>query len=137
MLPAALKIVEDRKFDTHVGVIRWRLCVRPGRTLSRRTDRTRRFDANQQLVRSYFRQSPTFGRKFEGGEAVMAMLLEIHFDKKDLMNSYINEIHLGQEGDRAGFTARAGLVNFILGSRWSELECTKPHAGSDRAGPSY
>ena len=34
-------------------------------------------------------------------EAFMAMLLEVHFEKQDLMNAYINEIYLGQDGRRA------------------------------------
>jgi penicillin-binding protein 1B len=120
LLPAALKVVEDRKFDSHFGVdvlaimrAAW-ANVRAGQIEQGASTLT------QQLVRSYFLDNRrTFGRKIE--EAMMAVLLEVHFDKVDLMNAYINEIHLGQDGDRAihGF----GLASqFYFGKPLDELE---------------
>ncbi|HEY6643089.1 penicillin-binding protein 1B [Povalibacter sp.] len=120
MLPAALKVVEDRKFDTHHGVnvgaiIRaaW-VNVRAGQIEQGGSTLT------QQLVKSYFLDNRrTFGRKIE--EAMMAMLLEVHFDKQDLLNAYINEIYLGQDGRRAihGF----GLASqFYFGKPLAELQ---------------
>jgi penicillin-binding protein 1B len=54
----------------------------------------------QQLVKSYFLDSRrTLRRKAE--EAVMAFILESRFEKADIMNAYINEIYLGQDGRRA------------------------------------
>src|SRR2546430_6208857 len=100
LLPAALKAVEDRKFDSHHGVDpiamlralwvdgRARQIEPGGRTLP------------QPLVRSYFLSSrQTLSRKVR--EAIMAMALDAHFTKADLMNAYINEIFLGQDGDRS------------------------------------
>jgi penicillin-binding protein 1B len=100
LLPAALKAVEDRKFDSHHGVdplavvralwadLRSHQIAQGGSTLT------------QQLVKSYFLDSrQTMGRKLR--EALMAIALESHFTKTDLMNAYINEIYLGQDGDRA------------------------------------
>ncbi|MBC7984789.1 MAG: penicillin-binding protein 1B [Candidatus Obscuribacterales bacterium] len=120
VLPAALKVVEDRQFDTHMGVNLFAIAraawinVRAGQIEQGGSTLT------QQLVRSYFLDNRrTFGRKIE--EAIMAMSLEFHFDKVDLMNSYINEIPLGQEGDRAihGF----GLASqFYFGKPLNELE---------------
>jgi penicillin-binding protein 1B len=120
LLPAALKVVEDRKFDSHHGVnlsailraafvnLRAGQIQQGGSTLT------------QQLVKSYFLDSRrTFGRKIE--EAMMALLLEVHFDKQDLMNAYINEIYLGQDGRRAihGF----GLASqFYFGKPAAELQ---------------
>ena len=52
---------------------------------------------------------------------MMALLLEVHFDKQDLMNAYINEIYLGQDGQRAvhGF----GLASqFYFGKPLAELQ---------------
>ncbi|MFL6549236.1 MAG: transglycosylase domain-containing protein, partial [Povalibacter sp.] len=100
LLPAALKVVEDRKFDTHHGVnfaaiIRaaW-VNFRAGQVEQGGSTLT------QQLVKSYFLDNRrTFSRKIE--EAFMAMLLEVHFEKQDLMNAYINETYLGQDGRRA------------------------------------
>ena len=74
----------------------------------------------QQLVRSYFLSSrQTLSRKLR--EAIMAMALDAHFSKADLMNAYINEIFLGQDGDRAihGF----GLASqFYFGKPLAELD---------------
>lgn len=120
LLPAALKAVEDRKFDTHHGIdpiamlralwvnLRARQIEQGGSTLT------------QQLVRSYFLSTrQTLSRKLR--EAIMAMALDAHFTKADLMNAYINEIFLGQDGDRAihGF----GLASqFYFGQPLSELD---------------
>lgn len=120
LLPAALKAVEDRRFDSHIGVdpigilrALW-IDVRHGHFDQGGSTLT------QQLVRSYFLSNKqTLSRKIT--EAVMAILLEAHFDKADLMNAYINEIHLGQDGDRAihGF----GLASeFYFGKPLRELQ---------------
>ncbi len=120
LLPAALKVVEDRRFDSHIGVDPWGILralwidIRHGHFDQGGSTLT------QQLVRSYFlNNQQTLSRKIT--EAVMAILLEAHFDKADLMNSYINEIHLGQDGDRAvhGF----GLASeFYFGKPLHELQ---------------
>ncbi|MCP5140153.1 MAG: penicillin-binding protein 1B [Chromatiales bacterium] len=120
LLLASLKIVEDRDFDKHGGIslraiaramwanIRAGGIEQGGSTLT------------QQLVRSYFLDnSRTLTRKLR--EALMSMLLELHFDKPDLLNAYVNEIYLGQAGDRAihGF----GLASqFYFGKPLTELE---------------
>jgi len=120
LLPDALKVVEDRRFDTHIGVdfrgiarAMW-VDVRSGSFDQGASTLT------QQLVRSYFLNNrQTLSRKIT--EAMMAILLEVHFTKADLMNAYINEINLGQEGGRAiqGF----GLASqFYFGKPLSELQ---------------
>jgi penicillin-binding protein 1B len=120
LLPAALKAVEDRKFDTHHGIdpiamlrAAW-VDVRAGQIEQGGSTLT------QQLVRSYFLNSrQTFSRKLR--EAVMAVALDAHFTKADLMNAYINEIFLGQDGNRAihGF----GLASqFYFGKPLAELD---------------
>ncbi len=119
-LTAALKVVEDRKFDTHHGVnvsailrAAW-VNMRAGQIEQGGSTLT------QQLVKSYFLDNRrTLGRKIE--EAFMAMLLEVHFEKQDLLNAYINEIYLGQDGRRAihGF----GLASqFYFGKPLAELQ---------------
>ncbi len=123
LLPAALKAVEDRNFDTHHGIdpsgiarALW-VDVRAGQIEQGGSTLT------QQLVKSYFLDSrQTLGRKLR--EAVMALALESHFSKADLMNAYINEIFLGQDGDRAihGF----GLASqFYFGKPLSELDLSE------------
>ncbi len=120
LLPAALKIVEDRKFDAHFGVdpvaiLRAMFAnMRAGRIVQGGSTLT------QQLVKSYFLDSrQTLGRKAE--EALMAIILDARFEKTDLMTAYINEIHLGQDGQRAihGF----GLASqYYFGKPLSELQ---------------
>jgi penicillin-binding protein 1B len=110
LLSEALKVVEDRKFDTHHGVnlsaiIRaaW-VNFRAGQIEQGGSTLT------QQLVKSYFLDNRrTFGRKLD--EAMMSVLLEFHFDKRDIMNAYVNEIYLGQDGRRA-------VHGFGLGSQF-------------------
>ena len=54
----------------------------------------------------------------------MAVALDAHFSKADLMNAYINEIFLGQDGDRAihGF----GLASqFYFGKPLAELDLSE------------
>jgi len=123
LLPAALKAVEDRNFDHHHGVdpagiarALW-VNVRAGQIEQGGSTLT------QQLVKSYFLDSrQTMGRKLR--EAAMALALEAHFTKADLMNAYINEIFLGQDGQRAihGF----GLASqFYFGKPLSELDLSE------------
>jgi penicillin-binding protein 1B len=119
LLPEALKAVEDRKFDTHHGVNPLAILralfvnVRAGQIEQGGSTLT------QQLVKSYFLDSRrTLRRKAE--EAVMAVILESRFEKADIMNAYINEIYLGQDGRRAvhGF----GLASqFYFGKPLAEL----------------
>lgn len=119
LLPAALKAVEDRKFDSHHGVNPLAILraafvnVRAGQVEQGGSTLT------QQLVKSYFLDSRrTLRRKVE--EAIMAFILESRFEKADIMNAYINEIYLGQDGRRAvhGF----GLASqFYFGKPLAEL----------------
>ena len=120
MLPEALKAVEDRSFDTHHGINPTAILraffanVRAGQVEQGGSTLT------QQLVKNYFLDSRrTLRRKIE--EAVMAVILEARFEKADIMNAYINEIYLGQDGSRAvhGF----GLASqFYFGKPLAELD---------------
>jgi penicillin-binding protein 1B len=120
LLTRALIVVEDRRFESHHGVDPEAILralwanVRAGRIEQGGSTLT------QQLVRSYFLDNrQTLSRKIR--EAVMAMILDARFDKADLMNAYVNEIYLGQDGRRAihGF----GLASqFYFGKPLSELD---------------
>jgi penicillin-binding protein 1B len=120
LLPAALKVVEDRSFDTHWGVNP--LAIARALWVNFRAGQTEQGGSTltQQLVKNFFLDNrQTLGRKLE--EAFMAVLLEMHFEKADIMNAYINEIPLGQDGNRAvhGF----GLASrFYFGKPLEELQ---------------
>jgi penicillin-binding protein 1B len=123
LLPAALKAVEDRKFDTHHGVDPAAIARAVWANIKAGGIAQGASTLTQQLVRSYFLTTDqTLSRKLR--EAVMAIALELHFTKADLMNAYINEIYLGQDGQRAvhGF----GLASrFYFGKPLAELDLSE------------
>lgn len=100
LLKEGLKAVEDKTFDSHIGfdlpgIIRafW-VNVTAGEVRQGGSTLT------QQLVKSYFLDnSRTIKRKLH--EVAMAIVLEARFSKEDLLNAYVNEIFLGQSGNRA------------------------------------
>ena len=100
LLLATLLAVEDRKFSTHYG-IDWRgifraawVNLRAGRVVQGGSTLT------QQLVKNfYLNNERTLIRKFN--EAIMASLLELRYEKKEILEAYVNEVYLGQDGVRA------------------------------------
>ncbi len=112
--------MEDRKFETHHGVDFGAIARAVWANLKAGGIQQGGSTLTQQLVKSYFLDPrQTLGRKLR--EAVMALALERRFTKDDLMNAYINEIYLGQDGRRAvhGF----GLASeFYFGKPLSELD---------------
>ncbi|MCX2979176.1 penicillin-binding protein 1B [Candidatus Marimicrobium litorale] len=99
-LTLGLMAVEDRDFYQHwgfsiTGIARaaWSN-LRSGRVVAGGST------ISQQLVKNYYLTSErTIVRKLV--EVVMAVLLELHYDKDQILESYINEIYLGQEGRRS------------------------------------
>ncbi|WP_022948450.1 penicillin-binding protein 1B [Methylohalobius crimeensis] len=96
----SLITVEDRDFYRHHGVspraiaralwadIRAGHIVQGGSTLT------------QQLVKNFFLTSKrTLWRK--ANEALMALILEARYEKDEILEAYLNEIYLGQDGARA------------------------------------
>ena len=120
LLPLALKAVEDRHFDTHHGVDFGAIARAVWVNLKAGGIEQGGSTLTQQLVKSYFLDSrQTLSRKLR--EAVMALALERRFSKADVMNAYINEIFLGQDGRRAvhGF----GLASqYYFGKPLGELD---------------
>jgi len=120
LLPAALKAVEDRRFEQHHGVDLLAVIRASFVNLSAGEIRQGASTLTQQLVRSYFLSNErSWSRKLR--EAFMAVSLELRYDKDDLMAAYVNEIYLGQDGARAvhGF----GLASqFYFGKPLSELD---------------
>jgi penicillin-binding protein 1B len=115
----ALKAVEDRKFDRHFGLDLAAILRAAWVNLRSGEIRQGGSTLTQQLVKSYFLDGrKTFRRKYQ--EAVMAIALELRYDKDALLHAYVNEIYLGQQGARAihGF----GLASeFYFGKYLSQL----------------
>ena len=90
--------VEDRRFYTHHGfdprgLVRAALSLVTGRVEGGST-------LTQQLVKNFFlTPERTLQRKLT--ELLMAVLLELHYDKQEILETYLNEIYLGQDRDRA------------------------------------
>ena len=98
-LVQALLATEDRAFYTHHGYD-VRGMARAASSLFRGKGLQGGSTLTQQLVKNFF-LSPerTLQRKIT--ELVMAVLLELHYGKEDILETYLNEIYLGQDRDRA------------------------------------
>lgn len=96
----ALVAVEDRDYFEHFGVSPkgiaraiW-INATSGRLVQGGSTLT------QQLVKNfYLTNERTLLRK--ATEAMMAVLLELHYDKREILEAYLNEVFLGQDGQRA------------------------------------
>jgi penicillin-binding protein 1B len=95
----ALISIEDRKYYSHLGI--------DPRGIARALYKTvtgQRIEGGstltQQLVKNFFLTSErTLTRK--GTEVLMALLLEMHYSKEEILETYLNEIFLGQDASRA------------------------------------
>lgn len=99
-LVEALISIEDRRFLQHhgislVGIARAIIAdIQAGRWAQGGSTLT------QQLVKNYFLSNErTLWRKLN--EAVMAILLELHYSKREILQAYLNEVYLAQDGGRA------------------------------------
>jgi len=122
-LLTALLVIEDRRFYDHYGVDPKAIAralwtnVRAGKTVQGGSTLT------QQLVKNFFLSNErTLWRK--ANEAIMSVLLDFHYDKNEILEAYLNEIYLGQDGGRAihGF----GLASqFYFGKNVEKLELSE------------
>jgi penicillin-binding protein 1B len=95
----ALIAMEDRNFYSHMGVS-IRGTVRALITNLKGGQIQGGSTITQQLVKNlYLSSERTFKRKFN--EAIMALLLEWHYSKDQILQAYFNEVFLGQDGNRA------------------------------------
>lgn len=136
LLVQMLLATEDRDFYEHHGVSPRGLAramvanvkagglVQGGSTLT------------QQLVKNFWlTQDRTLARKLV--EMPMAVLLELHYSKEQILEAYLNEVYLGQDGKRAIHGMGLG-AQFYFGRPLEELE---PHQLATLVallkGPSY
>ena len=100
LLPLALMAVEDREFYKHHGVSLKSIARAMWVNTSSGTLRQGGSTLTQQLVKNFFLTSErTITRK--ATEALMSILLELHYSKEDILEAYLNEVFLGQDGQRA------------------------------------
>jgi penicillin-binding protein 1B len=97
-LVKSLIAIEDRTFFSHRGFSPRSLARA---ALSIGSDRVQGGSTiTQQLVKNFFlTPERTVQRKVT--ELFMAVLLEMHYDKEEILETYLNEIYLGQDRDRA------------------------------------
>jgi len=99
-LAQALIAIEDRSFYDHYGVSLRGIAramvvnVKAGRFVQGGSTLT------QQLIKNFYLSSErTLARKLL--ELPMAVLLELHYSKEEILEAYLNEVYLGQSGARA------------------------------------
>jgi penicillin-binding protein 1B len=98
-LVQALIATEDRSFYTHRGFDP-RGIARAAWSAVRRDRLQGGSTLTQQLVKNFFlTPERTVTRK--ATELIMAVLLEAHYTKEEILETYLNEIYLGQDRDRA------------------------------------
>ncbi len=100
LLVKTLLAIEDQDFYSHHGIAPRSIVralfanIRAGSTVQGASTLT------QQLAKNFFlSKERTLARK--SNEAIMALLLEAHYQKDDILAAYANEIYMGQDGDRA------------------------------------
>ncbi len=99
-LKQALIVTEDQGFYGHYGISLkgiaraiWYNINNDGRSHGGST-------ITQQLVKNYFlTRERSLWRKFR--EAIMAMILEVRYEKDEILQAYFNEVFFGQDKNRA------------------------------------
>ncbi len=118
-LVQALIAMEDKAYYRHPGVDPFAILRALVENLRAGEVRQGGSTLTQQLVKNFY-LSPerTLGRKI--AEALMAVLLELRYSKEEILEAYVNEVYLGQDGPRAihGFGLAA---QFYFGRPLSEL----------------
>jgi len=100
LLRHTLVAVEDQDFYSHhglspIGIVRSLIAnIKAGKVVQGGSTIT------QQLVKNFFLdRSRTISRKVQ--EAIMALLMEHNYSKTEILTAYINEVFMGQDGNRA------------------------------------
>lgn len=115
-----LLAVEDRQYYSHYGISAWAILRAMWANLKAGSIVQGGSTLTQQLVKNfYLTDQQTLWRKLL--EAPMALLLNVHYSKDEVLEVYLNEVFAGQAGKRAihGF----GLASrFYFGQPIGELK---------------
>ncbi len=93
----AIVAVEDQRFEAHPGIDVRRIGGALLANLRAGGIRQGGSTLTQQLVKNFF-LTPERTLKRKAHEAVMALLVELRYDKHEILEAYLNEIYLGQRG---------------------------------------
>jgi penicillin-binding protein 1B len=115
----AVLAVEDQRFESHGGIDLRRIAGAMLANLRAGAIRQGGSTLTQQLVKNFFlTPERTLRRKLQ--EALMALIVEARYDKEAILESYLNEIYLGQRGATAVHGMGEG-ARLYFGKRASEL----------------
>ena len=94
-----LLLIEDQSFFNHSGIdIRQIVKVIKGYVFDDKKLRGASTISQQLIKNQLLTKDRTFSRKFK--EVIMALLLESYFDKKYILELYLNNVYLGQKGNQ-------------------------------------
>jgi len=96
----AVLAVEDQRFLSHRGIDLRRIFGAFVANLRAGSITQGGSTLTQQLVKNFF-LTPERSYKRKAQEALMALLVEAHYDKRAILEAYLNEIYLGQRGSTA------------------------------------
>jgi penicillin-binding protein 1B len=96
----AILSVEDQRFETHPGIDLKRIGGAAVANLRAGSIQQGGSTLTQQLVKNFF-LTPERTLRRKAQEAVMALIVELRYDKRSILQAYLNEIYLGQRGATA------------------------------------
>jgi penicillin-binding protein 1B len=100
LMITGLQSVEDRNFKNHHGIDPWGVARAIWVNMREAGFEQGASTLTQQMVRSLFlSNTKTITRKLK--EAVYALLIEARFDKRHILEAYLNEVYLGQNGSQS------------------------------------
>ena len=119
LLITGLQAVEDRNFKNHHGIDPWGVMRAIWVNLREAGFEQGASTLTQQMVRSLFlSNTKTVSRKIK--EALYALIIEARFDKRRILESYLNEVYLGQQGKQSIHGVAAG-ADFWFGRELNTL----------------
>ena len=119
LLVTTLQAVEDRDFKHHIGIDVRGMLRAAWVNLRHGEVRQGASTLTQQLVRNlYLTREQRLGRKLK--EILYALIIEARFDKHTILEAYLNQVYLGQQGKQAVHGIAAG-ADFWFGRDLEQL----------------